>query len=217
MRVYHFLSEHFGLEDIRLRRLKIARIADLNDPFEFLARADSVLTRSALRATKEEQSKKTGLLCFSSNWHNPVQWSHYADRHRGLCLGFDISDAVAKPVSYRKTPLLFDLARFKEDPHYAQQFADRMVSSKFSDWSYEEEVRLYVRLEPKAEIDGFYFLEFSNDLKLSEVIVGPASTLTKHQLISALGDLARQVVVRKARMAFKSYRIVEQRDSNLWP
>ena len=216
MRVYHFLCEHFGLEDIKQRRLKIARIADLNDPFEFLARADDARERAALRATKETQAKTTGLLCFSRSWHNPVQWSHYADRHRGLCLGFDVSDVDAKPVAYRSAPIHFNLARYQRDGHYAQEFAERMISSKFSDWSYEQEVRLYVRLDPDTETGGLYFYEFSDDLRLSEVIVGAASGLSRSQLESALGDMSGQVSMRKARLAFKSYRIVEQRESSLW-
>jgi hypothetical protein len=36
MRVYHFTKAVHGLEAIRRRRLKIARISELNDPFEFL-------------------------------------------------------------------------------------------------------------------------------------------------------------------------------------
>lgn len=100
MRVYHFINEKFGLENIKRRRLKIARIDELNDPFEFIARADNERERAALRATREEQTKKTGLLCFSRSWQNPVQWSHYADRHRGFCLGFDVPDALIKEVTY---------------------------------------------------------------------------------------------------------------------
>jgi hypothetical protein len=29
-------------------------------------------------------------------WHNPLLWSHYADRHRGMALGFDTDDAILK-------------------------------------------------------------------------------------------------------------------------
>jgi hypothetical protein len=36
MRLYHFIRERFGLEAIRDSRLKISRINELNDPFEFL-------------------------------------------------------------------------------------------------------------------------------------------------------------------------------------
>ena len=36
MRVYKFLNAKYGLEALKNRRLKIARISDLNDPFELL-------------------------------------------------------------------------------------------------------------------------------------------------------------------------------------
>ena len=36
MHVYHFLCAKFGLEALRKRRLRVSRIMDLNDPFEFL-------------------------------------------------------------------------------------------------------------------------------------------------------------------------------------
>ena len=36
MRVYYLTGAQFALNNIALRRLKIARIEDLNDPFELL-------------------------------------------------------------------------------------------------------------------------------------------------------------------------------------
>lgn len=37
MVVYHFTTSEFALKALRDRRLKIARINELNDPFEFCA------------------------------------------------------------------------------------------------------------------------------------------------------------------------------------
>ena len=36
MKLFHFRDEHFGLKSIKERRLKVARIMELNDPFELL-------------------------------------------------------------------------------------------------------------------------------------------------------------------------------------
>lgn len=212
MRLYHFACKKYGLDNALRRRLKIARIEDLNDPFEFMARAADERERAALRATKEERSKKTGLLCFSRGWQNPVQWSHYADRHRGVCLGFDVDDSQIRQVDYRKSPLQFERRRFLSDASYAQDFSERLVSTKFEDWRYEEEFRLFVNLDPATESNGLYFYELSDQLRLAELIVGAGSTITREQVNAALGSLARQVEAKKARMAFRSYRIVEQRD-----
>jgi hypothetical protein len=91
MRVYHFTSCKAALSILDSRRLRLSRIANLNDPFEFLA-ADlsDKANRWALKKTKNDLSKTKGVICFSENWTNPVQWAHYARSHRGVCLGFDV-------------------------------------------------------------------------------------------------------------------------------
>ena len=106
MRVYHFLNVDHGLDNLRHRRLRISRIIELNDPFEFLGVDLSDRTfRQAFWETKRQLSKTNGLLCFSKTWRNPVLWEHYADKHRGLCLGFDVPKALLEKIKYVKLRL----------------------------------------------------------------------------------------------------------------
>ncbi len=101
MRVFHFRDEKNGLKSLKERRLKITRIMELNDPFEFLgAELSNLDFRKAINATKNQISKTTGILCFSKNWRNPVQWSHYAKEHKGICMGFDIRKRLLAKVDY---------------------------------------------------------------------------------------------------------------------
>ncbi len=101
MRLYHFINAKYGLEDLRDKRLKIARIMELNDPFEFLgADLSDHEFRESMQNLKKFLSEKYGLLCFSESWDNPVQWAHYADGHKGLCLGFDVLDQFLDKVNY---------------------------------------------------------------------------------------------------------------------
>jgi hypothetical protein len=37
VQVFHFVNAEYGLDDIERRRLKVAQISGLNDPFEFMA------------------------------------------------------------------------------------------------------------------------------------------------------------------------------------
>src|ERR1700690_489805 len=101
MRVYHFINKEYGVEDLRRRRLKIAMLNELNDPFEFYGvdLSDENIRRG-FKKMKDELSLTNGLLCFSRDWHNPVQWSHYADKHRGLCLGFEVPTEPFGAVNY---------------------------------------------------------------------------------------------------------------------
>jgi hypothetical protein len=93
------MNAKFGLQAIRRQRLKIARITELNDPFEFLQVASAnPKTRARYQYVKRALSAYMGLLCFSESWRNPVQWSHYAQSHKGVCLGFDIAPSTG--ISY---------------------------------------------------------------------------------------------------------------------
>lgn len=215
MRVYHFLSRKYGLEDIHRRRLKIATLDDLNDPFEMLAMSlrDPEL-RQAFRTTKAQMAKQAGLLCFSRSWRNPVQWSHYAERHHGLCLGFDIPDNLVTTVSYRRKRLPVDRALL-EGPN-AEAFMRTVVSTKFSHWRYENEVRLFVTLEDRDAETGFWFREFDADLALREVVVGAACDVTRSELADVLGDLEVSVKKRKARLSFQRFAVVNQMRKALW-
>jgi hypothetical protein len=218
VRVYHFVNETYGLADIRNRQIKIARINELNDPFEFLcvesSRAD---VRAAFLKVKNVLASDTGIVCFSQDWRNPVQWSHYADRHNGLCLGFDIANHLLGQVNYVSRRLDPDWNTISRNHEKSLELLQKVLVTKFSHWRYEREYRLFSKLNPSCEReDGLYFQDFSNEMLLSEVIVGAKSTLSRQNLADALGNQLAHVAVKKARLAFKTFKVVEQRKKSLW-
>lgn len=217
MRVYHFVNQKYGVDDLRGRRLKIATLNELNDPFELFGinLSDNAL-RSAFRKMKDSLAKNRGLLCFSRDWHNPVQWSHYAERHRGLCLGFEVPDERLGIVSYSRKRLLVETGHLLSAQQIDPQTAIKFLFTKYAHWKYENEVRVLVKLEETDPETGLYFEDFSDDLKLVQVIVGAESTLTRLDISKALGDFAPRVEAFKARLAFKSFKVVRQRTERLW-
>jgi len=209
VRAYYFTNAVHGLAAIRDRRVKAARIHELNDPFEFLGvELSDREFRQALTATKRQLSEGNGLLCFSKSWRHPMLWSHYADKHRGVCLGFDVNAEKLEHVSYVNS-------RFPK-PHnpMSETFVQKLLYTKFAHWSYEDEYRLYVSLNDQE--NGLYFVLFSEELSLRQVIVGAESAITRAQASSAIGALASDVEQFKARPAFKSFKIVRQKDEQLW-
>lgn len=215
MRVYHFVPADYGLQNLEHRRLKIARLDELNDPFELLGFAGrDAATRKAFADTKAALARDRGMLCFSRGWHNPVQWSHYAEQHRGLCLGFDVPDRLLAEVDYVARRPLPNLATLMGGGPAAEAAMMRILATKFSHWRYENEVRAFVDL--KDPTGPLYFADFGPNLTLKEVIVGERSTLSRAVISSALGTLAPTVTTRKARLAFRSFRVVEQRRRSLW-
>jgi hypothetical protein len=214
MRLYHFIDSTHGLENIRSRRLKISTIDRLNDPFEFMgvASRDKEI-RKRYSSLKDGLAKYTGIVCFSEGWKNPLLWSHYADRHRGLCLGFDVGGEIHK-VRYQKRRLPPDI-RALESEATAKAHVRALVTTKFSHWQYEREYRLFAQLKDKDEGADLYFISFNRTLRLREVIVGPCSSIARPQVTAAVGHLPGVRLV-KSRLAFRSFRVVEQRDTSRW-
>jgi len=90
MRLYHYIEAKWTLDDIRRRRLKASKIDDMNDPYEWkTVYSDHEISQLALENTEKVAIGKYGVLCFSRRWNNILMWSHYADGHKGICLGFD--------------------------------------------------------------------------------------------------------------------------------
>jgi hypothetical protein len=217
MRVYHFIRRKYGIEDLRMRRLKIATIDDLNDPFDLLAvDASDQIIRYVFRRIRENLAAKHGLLCFSLDWHNPVQWSHYAEKHRGLCLGFDIPNERLSKVIYSRKLLAVDTERFFPHGQLDYETATKLLLTKYAHWQYESEVRAFVDLQALDPHKKMYFMQFSDSLRLAQVIVGAESALTRSEIEDALGDLTSTVEAFKARLAFKSFRVVRQRKQESW-
>jgi len=215
MRLYHFLNSEYGLLNIRHRRLKIARISELNDPFEFLGVATkSASLRRRYQRLKDGLDEYMGLVCFSGNWNNPVQWGHYADRHRGLCLGFEVS-AQAHKVTYVSERLPARPSAMKSEGPEAEAHVTEILTTKFEHWNYEDEYRLFPQLG-KRDSNGLYFLEFDDQVELREVIVGHRSAISRADITQALGLLAPRVTSYKARLAFRSFDVVRQKNDRLW-
>ncbi|WP_447724001.1 DUF2971 domain-containing protein [Sphingomonas koreensis] len=196
---------------IRSRRIRLSRLKSMNDPFELLAvEASDKLTRAFLRSNRDQVHETTGFICFSKSWRNPVQWGHYAERHKGLCLGFDVNDDHLSPVHYapaRVPALEFRAIVEAEDLDGLR----RIGTTKYDHWHYEDEVRsLHMLSDP--EPDG---VAFGPDLALREVMVGANNTiLTRKELTGAVNGLG-QVRLTKVRPSFKEFKMVEQKDPKL--
>jgi hypothetical protein len=170
-RVYKFLSAQYALDDLDRRRIKVSTIDELNDPFDLTA-ADTTDPRieDAINRIIVWFREAKGLLCFSRNWDNILQWSHYAASHTGLCLGFDIPDTDAgysQEVAYQPGLLV---VQSPADVNY--EFANRLLRTKHEIWSYEQELRMFVQLNDPRDDNGLRWFDFGESLNLREIIVG---------------------------------------------
>jgi hypothetical protein len=173
MDVYYLTEERWALSNLEKGRIKVSRIDNLNDPYDFLLNLMSH-NRIDPMEIRQHLNENYGMICFSECFHNPVYWSHYAGKHQGVCLKFEIDEKLLDKVEYVSEPppvwLYGDLRGGDwNEIFYALRY-------KFDGWSYEKEWRYILSLDnlKKENIDGTdtYFNDFGKKLKLKEVIFG---------------------------------------------
>ncbi len=209
VRLYKFYDEVYGLQNVRQRRLKISTLDDLNDPFELRRfKLPSAASRKIWNRARTSLMSDKGIICFCKGWSNPVIWSHYANKHRGIALGFDVPKKLVVPVEYRKTRRKFPELS-KQNPKTLMGLVKTGLATKYHHWRYENEVRLFAEAKEKCTQTGLFFKPFDYDLQLREVILGAESNLKSRDFLSDTG--AEDLKVVTARLAFQSYRVVRQR------
>jgi len=207
MRVYHFLSKLNAERDLIAQHLKVARINELNDPFELLSCAlPERDDRKRFAAFKRKTHHAVGFLCFTVAWDNPLMWSHYADKHKGVCFGFDVPQSALSKVRY--TDKRDDLVSSSLD---SPELTQSLLTRKFAAWAYECEHRWILELSALDKKRELYFKPFSPELRLAEIVVGPMCDWTPEEIRRTAPDLGNRVDIIRARMAFRSFRIVRNR------
>jgi len=216
MRVYHFLEKHWAIESLIYERLKISQFSDMNDPFELLGVSlKKKSDRLDFYQLKKEVSEEMGAICFSKKWSNPVLWTHYGERHKGIALGFDIPTDHAHKVSYTGDRLGQDLIDELEKNDSDTNLAHKILTTKYKHWSYEDEIRMLVKFQDSNNEDGMYFLPYCKGLELREIIIGPRRNLTKENLLKIIHKDRSGIKITKSRLAFQSYHVVKDKSVKL--
>jgi Protein of unknown function (DUF2971) len=85
----------------------------------------------------------TGVHCFAGTPRSVLMWSHYADKHRGVCLQFDTSRDF--PLLSQAVPVIPVIGEDLPSVNFIVGFKDqilRMLLSKHTGWEYEKERRM---------------------------------------------------------------------------
>ena len=204
LRVFHLTTAEFAISDIAFSRLKVATFADLNDPFELVAL--DVLkpdVRKLAEKFRQQCEDDLGLLCFSADWTSPALWGHYAAKHSGVCLGFNLKKGpLVEAVKYEDKRIKVAADEFKEDLQH------RLLYTKFEHWRYEKEHRVVVRLKDAMEEGGLHFYPFNPDFKLAEVILGHRCSLAVDEVRKFAQSHHPDVITYQARPAYGTFHLV---------
>lgn len=168
MRVYKFIESKWAKVALREKRLKVSLFNKLNDPFELCAinsRAPHLARFN--ESAKSYIGKKYGLISYSADYRSPLMWGHYAEQHRGICLGFEVDDREIHKVNYSQ-----DRLDFSNKTSLNRSDVIDIITVKFLEWKYEKEYRSLINLDTAPHANGLFYENFSSKLKLVEVMLG---------------------------------------------
>lgn len=176
MELYHFMAKEHAISCIEESRLKVATLENMNDPYEFHVLIDEYTSQEADEYFKNHFNDKLGFWCFSKNLENPVQWAHYADNHRGICLKFEIKDSLLQEITYLDQPKKIST----EDENWKEETA-RMTLYKYQGWAYEEELRIPIDLTKTSPEGKLYFASIIGALKPIAAYTGLRCNLSEEE------------------------------------
>ncbi len=162
--------------------LRATERSDLNDPFEFLPPKDFfyAVVEHATRIDKEwvksityDDFRKSfylfhGVLCFTETRSNLLMWAHYAQRHTGIVIEFDIQNEFFESVRRVR----YDNLR-PQNVNVGE--LDDLFFIKSDEWIYEKEYRIV-----KQKKDHDYFM------RKSDMVMVPAKNSAVHSHEGAL-------------------------------
>ena len=104
-----------------------------------------------LNVMQQQMRNAYNVCCLCEENNNLLMWAHYADQHKGFCIGYNI-----KELNNALTELTFPVL-YKDSNYYEITDADdinsslamHMLTLKSAKWSYEKEWRIFY--EPKAK------------------------------------------------------------------
>jgi len=97
------------------------------------------MVREHTRATQEAVMDRYRVYCMCPHVQNALMWAHYAAKHRGICLEFNVAnDTICGALEVQYHP------EFPMTRQYSDDLAENLLPllAKSDVWSYEKEFRL---------------------------------------------------------------------------
>lgn len=175
--LYKYLP-NLGINYFEQPTLKISPPLLLNDPFEFAisseikrvcrnyfkenSKAPPHLDEKVIQDYLRHNLSSIGIISLSETHRNLLMWAHYADEHKGFCIGIEddylnVSNTIepnisAIPVQNHPIKIKYDTKRFDLEIHESSlnnllnKLALSQLTVKSDDWIYEKEYRSIVYL-----------------------------------------------------------------------
>jgi hypothetical protein len=153
-----------------------------------------------------------GMISFSSQISDPVLWSHYADSHRGIAIGFEVPNTSPQiqQVKYSNDRPAIDFEeaeKLRINGLPTDEFVMKIITEGFSQkaksWEYEQEYRKFVYLNRCKMVGSHYFEE---KISPSYVVLGFRCTITEEDIKRLFAKMSLPIGRKVVRARFDNKR-----------
>jgi hypothetical protein len=175
-------------------------------------------TSEIIKSIRDGWRLNMGVICLSRTNDSVQMWSHYADNHKGIVVGFDENEISKDPralveIDYKaemvRLPVAFSQKELQSlTPLYKQLLVD-VLRTKEQGWAYEKEVRVY---STKTEInaDGKFYYPLKSGV-IKEIYLGwKASELAEYTAKALKADKYPEVKIFKMHVGVDAFKLLPQ-------
>lgn len=130
------------------KKLWASNPSAFNDPFEFQYLQDGINTKASDFDLVFDEIHKSKVICLTSDPDNLLMWAHYADFHKGMCLGF-YNNTLSYAINYSNE---FPKIDFNGDYSQKVHSLVKILFTKSKEWEYEQERRMVFFKDTPSEI-----------------------------------------------------------------
>ncbi|MCK4677768.1 MAG: DUF2971 domain-containing protein [Bacteroidales bacterium] len=132
--------------------------------------------------------RSLGVTCFSRESNDFLMWSHYADKHKGFCIGFD-THYFNEKCDLKVYKIIYSNSFKKYDFFNETELAcNKWLTTKSKKWKYENEYRLFTREKKPTLINEDGLLKFDENL-IKHVSIGCKNPCNIDLFIKSLKQL----------------------------
>lgn len=173
MKIFYKYTSYIDEDTFKDPSIRLSCPIYLNDPFEsdicesfreankhnYKTQYGDIYPKGLINSHVSSQMEKYGVVSLSETSRNLLMWAHYANEHRGICIGYyeDFLDSQIKPSNndlsghFLPVKVNYDTLRYYIDGDQESELSKtdsifKMLTRKSDEWIYEKEYRCIVPL-----------------------------------------------------------------------
>lgn len=187
------------------KEIWMSKLREFNDPFESLVSVD--FENAEMQILFEKYIEDKVVHCFSECNKNILMWSHYADKHRGFCIGIDETEflesgLLAKVIYDDIDPEIKNeiISVSRNNPKEAGKVYEKLITHKHKDWAYEKEQRLILNARDSNLLGRTYNIKSD---KFKKIYFGcKMPERHKKLIVKIMGSQVRYYQARTSNISF---------------